>query len=203
MSDCCSISPKENITQQKSMLWIVLFLNAVMFFVEVYAGFVAHSSAILADSLDMLGDALVYGLSIWSLHKTELWKGRVSMVKGVIMMLLALVVIGEAAGKIFSQIEVQGSVMTWIGLLALAVNTVCFAMLSRHRKGGINIRSAWICSRNDLLANTGVLVGGLLVTATASRWPDIIIALVIGCYVLKSAVDVLRESKDECDHCEI
>lgn len=185
------------------MLWIVLILNAVMFFVEVYAGMVAHSSAILADSLDMLGDALVYALSIWSLHKTELWKGRVSMVKGVIMAILALVVIGEAVGKIFSSPEIQGSVMTWIGLLALVVNTGCFMLLSRHRKGGINIRSAWICSRNDLLANTGVLVGGLLVTATASKWPDIIIALAIGCYVLKSAISVLRESKEECDHCEV
>lgn len=203
MSDCCSIPPKENITQQKSMLWIVLFLNAVMFFVEVYAGLVAHSSAILADSLDMLGDALVYGLSIWSLYKTELWKGRVSMAKGVIMAILALVVIGEALWKVFSPIDVQGSVMTGIGLLALSVNAMCFAMLSRHKKGGINIRSAWICSRNDLLANTGVLVGGLFVIATSSKWPDIIIALAIGCYVLKSAVDVLRESKEECAHHEV
>ncbi len=203
MSDCCSIPPKENVTQQKSMLWIVLLLNAVMFFVEVYAGLVAHSSAILADSLDMLGDAFVYGLSIWSLHKTELWKGRVSIVKGVIMALLALVVIGEAVGKIFSQVEIQGSIMTGIGLLALAVNTLCFAMLSRHRKGGINIRSAWICSRNDLLANAGVIVGGLLVIATSSKWPDIIIAFAIGCYVLKGAVDVLQESKEECAHHEV
>lgn len=200
MSDCCSIPPKEKITQQKSMLWIILLLNGAMFFVEVYAGLVAHSSAILADSLDMLGDALVYVLSIWSLHKTELWKGRVSMVKGGIMAVLALMVIGEALWKVFSPIDVQGSVMMGIGLLALAVNTLCFAMLSRHKKGGINIRSAWICSRNDLLANAGVIVGGLLVIATSSKWPDIIIALGIGCYVLKSAVDVLRESKEECAH---
>ncbi len=203
MSDCCSVPPKENIMLQKSMLWIVLLLNVVMFFVEVYAGLVAHSSAILADSLDMLGDALVYGLSIWSLHKTELWKGRVSMVKGGVMAILALMVIGEATGKIFSPVDVQGSVMTGIGLLALAVNALCFAMLSRHKKDGINIRSAWICSRNDLLANMGVLVGGLFVTATSSKLPDIVIALAIGCYVLKSAVDVLRESKEECAHHDV
>ncbi len=184
------------------MLWIVLVLNSVMFFIEVYAGFAAHSSAILADSLDMLGDALVYGLSIWSLHRTELWKGRVSMVKGAIMALLALVVISEAVGKIFGPVEIQGFVMMGIGLLALTVNTACFLMLRRHRKGGINIRSAWVCSRNDLLANTGVLVGGLLVIMTSSKWPDVIIALAIGCYVFTSAVGVLRDSKEACGDCE-
>lgn len=197
MSDCCAIPPKEEIAKQRTMLWIVLALNATMFFVDVYAGIIAHSSAILADSLDMLGDALVYGLSIWSLTKTALWKGRVSQVKGVLMALLALAVIGHSIWKIFSPVETEGSVMLGIGVVALVVNLICFMMLNRHKKDGINLRSAWICSRNDLLANTGVIVGGLLVMATASKWPDIIIAFAIGCYVLKSAFEVIKESKEE------
>ncbi len=202
MSDCCAIPSKADVAKQRTMLWIVLTLNAVMFFVEVYAGFVARSSAVLADSLDMLGDALVYSLSIWSLQKTELWKGRVSQVKGYLMALLALGVIGEAIWKIFASVEIEGSVMMGIGVLALVVNTVCFTLLNRHKKDGINLRSAWICSRNDLLANTGVLIGGLLVLTTSSTWPDIIIALAIGCYVLKSAIDVIRESREETEHHE-
>ncbi len=184
------------------MLWIVLALNATMFFVEVYAGVTAHSSAILADSLDMFGDALVYGLSIWSLTKTTLWKGRVSQVKGAIMALLALIVISESLWKIVAPVAIEGSIMLWIGVLALAVNTTCFMMLNRHKKGGVNLRSAWICSRNDLLANAGVIVGGLLVMATASKWPDIIIALAIGGYILKSSLEVIKESKESVSHDE-
>ncbi len=184
------------------MLWIVLALNATMFFIEVYAGVTAHSSAILADSLDMLGDALVYGLSIWSLAKTTLWKGRVSRVKGVIMALLALVVIGESLGKIVAPVAIEGSIMLWIGVIALVVNTICFMMLNRHKKSGVNLRSAWICSRNDLLANAGVIFGGLLVMATASKWPDIIIALAIGGYILNSSLEVIKESKESVSHDE-
>lgn len=195
MDDCCAIPEKKDVLRQRNILWVVLALNAIMFFVEVYAGLVAHSSAVLADSLDMLGDALVYGLSIWSLTKTTLWKGRVSQVKGAIMAFLAFVVIGESLWKVVAPVEIKGSLMLGIGILALVVNTACFMMLNRHKKDGINLRSAWICSRNDLLANTGVIVGGLLVMATASKWPDIIIALAIGCYILKSSFEVIKESK--------
>jgi len=196
-SDCCAIPEKKDVLRQRNILWVVLALNAIMFFVEVYAGLVAHSSAVLADSLDMLGDALVYGLSLWSLQKTSTWKGRVSQVKGAIMAVLALGVIGESIWKIFSPTEIEGSMMFGIGLLALVVNTICFMLLNRHKTDGINLRSAWICSRNDLLANTGVLVGGILVITTASKWPDILIALAIGCYVLKSALHVIKESRTE------
>lgn len=178
------------------MLWIVLALNSIMFFVEVYAGLKAHSSAVLADSLDMLGDAMVYSLSLWSLQKTNLWKGKVSQFKGFIMAGLATLVIGESMWKIFSPVETAGMLMLVIGAVALMVNLVCFALLNRHKKDGINLRSAWICSRNDLLANSGVILGGILVLTTDSKWPDIIIALAIGVYVLKSSVQVIRESRE-------
>lgn len=171
-------------------------LNAIMFFVEIFVGFKAHSSAVLADSLDMLGDAMVYGLSLWSLQKTTHWKGKVSQLKGFIMAALAAVVIGESLWKIFSPVETVGALMLGVGVLALAVNLVCFVLLNRHKGDGINLRSAWICSRNDLLANSSVIFGGVLVLTTDSKWPDIIIALAIGLYVLKSSIQVIKESRE-------
>ena len=202
MSDSCAIPSKEEVVKQRKMLWVVLSLNAVMFFVEVYTGLLARSSAILADSLDMLGDALVYGLSLWSLQKSFEWRGKVSRLKGFIMAALALIVISESIWKIFSPVETDGSIMLGIGALALVINLICFALLNKHKKDGINLRSAWVCSRNDLLANTGVIVGGVLVMVTSSKWPDIILALGIGLYVLKSAIEVIRNSNKvmEEDH---
>jgi Co/Zn/Cd efflux system component len=197
MSDCCQIKSKEQVLKQKKVLWVVLILNAVMFVVEAGAGLLASSSALLADSLDMLGDALVYGLSIWALQKTALWQGRVSKVKGVIMSLLALGVIFDSFLKIFLPHEPSGIIMLSIGVLALMVNSLCFYLIYQHREDGVNLRSAWICSRNDLLVNAAVLIGGALVILTSSYWPDIILGIFIGGYVLKSSLEVLTDAQRE------
>lgn len=176
------------------VLWTVLAINATMFVVEGSAGLLAHSTALLADALDMLGDALVYAFSLFVLHRTLRWQAGAALVKGVFMLLFGLGVLAEAGWKVIHPVLPDAPVMGAVGGLALAANLVCFFLLYRHRGDNLNLRSTWLCSRNDLFANTGVIMAAAASYALVSRWPDIVVGVAIAGLFLHSAYDVLRQS---------
>jgi len=176
------------------VLWIVFIINAVMFFVEGSAGLFAHSTALLADALDMLGDALVYGFSLFVLARSARWQAGAALAKGCFMLAFGLGVLGEAAYKALHPVMPGIETMGIVGGLALAANLACFFLLYRHRSDNLNMSSTWLCSRNDLIANVGVLLAAASSYLLASHWPDIIAGAIIACLFLGSAFSVLRQS---------
>ena len=193
--DCCAINLNNaNGKTLKKVLFLVLFINFSMFLVESVSGLIAHSNALLADSLDMLGDAFVYGISIAVLFKHPSVRAKASLVKGITMLLLGLFVVGENIFKIINPIIPVAETITAIGLLALLANAVSFALLLKHKAKDLNVRSAWICSRNDVVANIGVIIAGLLVAKFNSMWPDVTVGLIIAFIVIKSSSQIIKES---------
>jgi len=176
------------------VLWIVLAINAVMFLVEGAAGILAHSTSLLADALDMLGDALVYGFSLFVLARSAHWQASAALIKGAFMLLFGLAVLGEAAHKAFHPVMPVAETMGIVGSLALAANLVCFTLLYRHRGDNLNMSSTWLCSRNDLVANVAVLTAAAGSFLLVSRWPDILVGGLIASLFLGSALGVLRQS---------
>lgn len=195
MDHCCEEKAHEIESSRHAfgrVLVIVLYINSIMFAAEFGAGLIARSTALLADSLDMFGDATVYGLSLYALHKPERWRAGAALAKGLLMFGFAMFLLGEVTLKFFAGVVPDAPLMGTFGLLALAANLACAALLSRFRAGEINMRSTWLCSRNDVLANLGVLLAGGLVALTQSRWPDVAIGLAIAGVFLHSSFAVFR-----------
>lgn len=200
MSNCChdkSCEIEALRSRQSATLKVVLVINAIMFVVELSAGLVAESIALIADSLDMLGDALVYGFSLYVVARGARMKAWAALMKGVIMAAFGLFVLGQALYRIFApELPLHGTIGA-IGLLALAANGLCLALLWRHRGEDINMRSVWLCSRNDIIANIAVLAAAVGVWLTATAWPDILVGLALAALFLRSSLSVLRESLAE------
>ncbi len=200
MADCCNNKACEIDalrTRQSSMLKTVLAINAVMFLIELTAGLISGSASLVADSLDMLGDALVYGFSIYAVTGGARMKAKAALFKGGIMAAFGFFVFAQVAYKIiYPQVPVF-EVIGLIGLLALAANSICFALLWRHRADDINMSSVWLCSRNDIVANISVLFVAAGVWLTHSAWPDILVGLALSALFLRSALVVLRSAITE------
>lgn len=197
MSSCCENKSCELTAMREShsrVLWMVLAINAVMFVVEGWTGYLAHSTSLLADALDMLGDALVYAFSIFVLFRSARWQAGAALAKGAFMFVFGLAVLGEAAYKALHPVMPSTEMMGLIGGLALAANLVCFFMLYRHRSDNLNMSSTWLCSRNDLIANVAVLGAAAAGYLLQSRWPDIAVGVAIALLFLSSAYGVLRQS---------
>lgn len=200
MADCCNDKACEIEAlqdRQSSILKIVLAINAVMFLIELTAGLLAGSVSLIADSLDMLGDALVYGFSIYVVARGARMKAKAALLKGGIMAAFGLFVFGQAMYKIiFPHIPIFETIGL-IGLLALVANSICLVLLWRHRADDVNMSSVWLCSRNDIIANVSVLCAAVGVWLTGSGWPDILVGLALAALFLRSAVFVLRGAKEE------
>jgi cation diffusion facilitator family transporter len=197
MDSCChdKACEVERLREKQSKtLWTVLFINAAMFVVEIGAGIIANSTALMADSLDMFGDALVYGLSLYVIAREDRWRNLAALLKGLIMALFGFGVLARCGYQIITFARPDAQIMGAIGFLALATNLFCLALLTRHRGEDLNMKSTWLCSRNDIVANTGVLLAATAVYFTDSLWPDVIISLVITAVFLKSATYVIRQS---------
>ncbi len=200
VDDCCEAKAEDLAglrSRQGRVLVAVLVVNASMFGAEFVAGLVSGSTALLADSLDMLGDSLVYGFSLYVLHKSTTWRARAALAKGVIMAAFGVGVLIEAALSLRRGVPPMAPIMLAVGGLALAANSYCFALLWLHRSDDINLRSTWLFSRNDLIANVAVLAAAGLVAWSQSLWPDVIVGVAIACLFLRTAVLVLRESLAE------
>lgn len=198
MANCCENKSCEITAMRRShsrVLWIVLAINTAMFFIEGAAGLLAHSTSLLADALDMLGDALVYAFSLFVLERSARWQAGAAFAKGIFMLAFGLGVLGEAVYKVYVPLMPGVETMGIIGGLALAANFVCFILLYRHRDDNLNMSSTWLCSRNDLIANVGVLLAAGSSYLLASRWPDIGVGSLIALLFLHSAFGVLRQSR--------
>ena len=173
-------------------LRILLGINAVLFLVEIVAGWLAQSTGLIADSLDMLADAFVYGLGLWAVGRATAAKLRTAHASGVLQALLAAGVFVDVARRWVVGSTPEPPAMIGISVLALAGNVACLLLLARHRHGGAHMRASWIFSTNDVLANLGVMAAGALVAATGSRVPDLVIGTAVAVLVLLGAVRILR-----------
>jgi len=197
MRECCDKSSELEILRkrQSGTLKIVLAINAVMFLVVVAAGLYASSTALLSDSLDNLGDALTYALSLWAVHLGVRMKARVAFFKGLLILLAALAVLAQIGYKLINPTVPLFEVMGIFSLLSLTANGVCLGLLWRHKTEDINMSSVWECSRNDIAANISVFAAAAAVWATGSNWPDLLIAFFLAVFFLRSAVRVLSSAR--------
>jgi Co/Zn/Cd efflux system component len=181
----------------RQVLWIALVLNAVMFAVEIGAGLAAKSVALQADALDFLGDAATYAISLAVLGRPLRWRSGAAILKGVSLGVLGTWVAVATVLSAITQPLPDHTVMGGIGALALAVNVVVAVMLFRMRGGDANLRSAWLCSRNDAIGNLAVLAAALGVFGTATVWPDLIVGAVMAGLALSASVSILRQARGE------
>ena len=200
MDSCCE-SKSEELARLRDtpsrVLYLVLTVNGSMFVVEFIVGWIAGSTALLGDSLDMFGDASVYAITLFVLHRGVRARAGAALLKGGFMLLFGLVVIGDALRRLLLQDVPSADWMGAVGALALAANGVCFALLYRHRGDDLNMRSTWLCSRNDLFANVSVIVAAALVALSGSLWPDVVVGLAIAALFLYSAGQVIRAAQRE------
>jgi cation diffusion facilitator family transporter len=200
MDSCCETKSAELSVlrgKHKTVLIVVLVINAVLFVVEAAAGLLANSTALLADSLDMLGDSLVYGFSLYVLWRNAAWKAKAALLKGAIMAVFGVGVLLEVIYKVISGIVPSAETMGIIGALVLLGNGICFFLLFRYRSDDLNMRSTWLCSRNDIIANVSVLVAAIGVKVFDASWPDIAVGVGIAALFLRSAFTLLHESFGE------
>jgi cation diffusion facilitator family transporter len=195
--DKCGSDLEHATRQERRILIIVLLINAVMFVAEFSAGLVSGSTALLADSLDMLADATVYALGLLALGRARHWRARAALTSGIFQLLLGLGIAAEAIWETFANGLPDAATMGIFGVIALAANTLCFLLLTRFRDGEINLRATWVCSRNDMIGNVGVLLAAALVASTGSSFPDTVIGLAIAVVVIHSAWRIVIEAKEQ------
>jgi cation diffusion facilitator family transporter len=198
MSECgCGHGATVDVLRQTRVLIVVLLINAVMFVVEAAAGIVAHSSALLADSLDMLGDALIYGFSLYVVARSPRWKAASALIKGMVQLAFGVIVLALTLYKLVSPALPSAAAITAVGVLALAANTACAVLLLRHRHDDLNMHSVWLCSRNDLIGNLAVIGAGALVALTHNQWPDLVVGFAIALLFLRTSFGVIGRSLAE------
>jgi Co/Zn/Cd efflux system component len=180
---------------ERATLWVVLVINVVMFVVELTVGLRAGSTGLIADSLDMLADAGVYGLSLGAVGRGIQRQLRAAVLSGRLQIALAAWVLLDVLRRAVLGSEPISALMVGIGVLALLANLLCLALVRRHRGSGVHMRASVIFSTNDTLANLGVIVAGLLVAWSGSRIPDLLIGTVISLLVLRGGLRILRDAR--------
>jgi len=180
--------------QQGKILRIVLAINVILFLVELSAGIVAASTSLMADSLDSLGDALVYAFSLYVLFRSERWKAGAALLKGLIMLGFGIAITVALIYRALTPVVPVAEMIGGFGFFALACNITCLTLLTRHRSDDINMESVWLCSRNDIIANFGVIFASFGVALTGSMWPDFVVGAVIALIFLRSAFYVVSQA---------
>lgn len=193
----CSAGAAPSSARYRRVLWIALVLNAAMFAVEVAGGLGAESVSLLADAVDFFGDAANYGLSLFVLGMVPAWRSRAALLKGVSMGAFGLAVLAAAAWNAYVGSQPEPATMGAIGALALAVNVGVAWMLYAWRDGDANMRSVWLCSRNDAIGNLAVLAAALGVVGSGTAWPDLAVAMVMAVLALSAARSVVAQARRE------
>jgi cation diffusion facilitator family transporter len=203
MADCCedkTCAIDALRVRQSGTLKIVLAINAVMFVVELTAGWIAGSTALLSDALDNLGDALTYSVSLYAVKRGVRSKAPVAVFKGCLILAAGLYVLGMVIYKTLVPSVPVFETMGVISIVALAANGTCLALLWKHRAEDVNMSSVWECSRNDIASNVAVFLTAGAVWFTRSGWPDLVVGALLACLFLRSAVRVLRTALSELKH---
>ena len=169
----------------------------MMFMVEVVTGILAESTGLIADSLDMLADAVVYGIGLYAVSRAASAKIRAALASGFFQMALALVVALDVCRRAIFGSDPEPAYMVLIGLIALAANVLCLTLIARHRDGGVHMRASWVFSKNDVIANVGVILSGGLVYVTGVRWPDLVVGIAIACIVFRGGMISIADARNE------
>jgi Co/Zn/Cd efflux system component len=181
---------------ERKTLWILLAINGAMFLVEAVTGWLADSTGLLADSLDMLADATVYGTALCAVGRPTALKRRAAIFSGWIQIALGIGVIVEVVRRLVLGSEPVSGLMITMGIFAFVANITCLILLAKHRSGAIHMRASWIFSTNDVIANAGVILSGLLVMLSGSRIPDLVIGAIVAVVVIRGGRLILQEARD-------
>ncbi|UCH41666.1 MAG: cation transporter [Gammaproteobacteria bacterium] len=193
MSDCdCGLDQAEKL--EKKTLIALLAVNAVMFLAEVIFGWIAESTGLIADSLDMLADAGVYGLSLYAVGRGIQKQASAAGISGILQIILGAGVLIEVLRRFLFGSEPESVLMMAVGSVALVANVYCLMLIARHRNAGVHMRASWIFSTNDVIANLGVIISGSLVWFFGSRYPDLIVGAIISIVVVRGGIKILREA---------
>lgn len=196
MSGCgCEVEIKD--ASQKRVLYWLLGINAVMFFGEMTVGILADSTALIADSMDMLADAVVYGIGIYAVGKSILHKANAAQISGYFQLLLGVIILIDITRRLFLGSEPISSLMIGMGFIALIANVACLVIIRNHKNDEVHMRASWIFSANDVIANMGVIIAGVLVVWLDSRVPDLVIGCIVSIVVLRGAWMILKDAKQE------
>ncbi|MFC1589575.1 cation transporter [Pseudomonadota bacterium] len=196
MAGCdCEIEIKNR--DESRVLIILLCINALMFFVEITLGLFSQSTALIADSMDMLADATVYGIGLYAVGRPALLKIKAAHTSGVFQIILGLSVSIDVIRRLIWGSEPESSLMMAIGILALIANLICLSLISKHKEGEVHMRASWIFSKNDVIANLGIIIGGGLVYLLDSRFPDLIIGLLISILVIRGGIHIIKDANRE------
>ncbi len=189
----CEVEIKD--ARQASVLKILLLINATMFLVESTSGIIAQSTGLIADSLDMFADAAVYGVGLYAVGRSAAHKAKAAYTSGIFQCLLGVGVVLEVIRRFVEGSEPLSPLMIAIGVLALVANLSCLALLSKYREGEVHMRASWIFSTNDVLANLGVIIAGVLVAYFESPLPDLIIGSIVCALVLRGGIRIITDAR--------
>lgn len=190
----CGCGAEEAESLEKKTLIILLSINAFMFVTELTLGWLAQSTGLIADSLDMLADAIVYGLSLYAVGKGVVKQAEAARVSGYLQIILGLGVLFEVIRRMVFGSEPQSTLIIVVGAVALLANIICLILISKHKDGGVHMRASWIFSTNDVIANLGVIISGVLVAVVGSRYPDLIVGTIISIVVIRGGVKILQDA---------
>jgi Co/Zn/Cd efflux system component len=193
----CECNIEINNREQGKVLIILLGINALMFLVEITLGIISESTALIADSLDMLADATIYGISLYAVGRAGALKIRAALASGILQLLFGVVVAIDVLRRLIWGSDPESLLMIAVGLLALIANTICLLLIAKHRTGEVHMRASWIFSKNDVIANLGIIFGGSLVYLLNSRFPDLIIGMMISILVMRGGLLIIKEAKAE------
>jgi cation diffusion facilitator family transporter len=195
MSGCgCEVEIKDR--SESKVLVILLLINAVMFLVEFGVGWWAQSTALIADAMDMLADAMVYGVGLYAVGKAASAKIHAATLSGWLQAGIGLLVIVDVVRRFIYGSEPASILMMGMGVIALIANVICLILISKHRKGEVHMRASWIFSKNDVIANLGVILAGVMVGWTGSRLPDLIIGFVVALIVFRGGIFILQDVRE-------
>lgn len=194
-SDCCGEKRFDgDSVEYRRALWIVTIINGSMFVVELMAGFLAQSQALKADALDFLGDTATYAISLLVIGKALSIRSTAALFKGVTLSLMGLWVFGSTVYRVFFVNSPEAMTMGVIGLLALLANLMSLVILMRFRDGDSNVRSVWLCSRNDAIGNVAVMIAAAAVWTSQSPWPDLLVAALMAALFLSASIQIIRQA---------
>lgn len=200
-ANCCNDVKFDGIDPAyKRALIVVIAINAIMFMIEMPMGFVGESQALKADALDFLGDTLTYAISLIVIGKADSVRAKAALLKGISLAVMGTWVLGSSVYAFFYVSEPAPLVMGYVGFAALVANLLSVLLLVRYKDGDANVRSVWLCSRNDAIGNMMVLVAASGVWFSGTAWPDLIVACIMASLFLSSSVSIIRQARHELSH---
>lgn len=196
MADCgCGVEVRN--AEESKVLIVLLAINGLMFFAEITFGILSESTALIADSLDMLADATVYGIALYAVGRSSFTKIKAAHISGIFQVMLGMLVLVDVLRRLVWGSEPVSLLMVLVGAVALIANVICLVLISKHKEGEVHMRASWVFSKNDVIANLGIIVGGVLVYLLDSRYPDLVIGIAISLLVIRGGIHIIKDSGNE------